>query len=290
MYRMLPPFEYLEPKTVGETIQILSTCGTKAKVLAAGTDLLVSMKRREIKPEFVVYINNIPELDYIEHSQGNGVRIGALATHKSIVTSPIINDKFEALAIACSRVGTPHIRSLGTIGGNVCMAGPSQDTPPALLVLDAKLKLVSAEGERLIPIDRFFVAPFKTVMKETELLTEIQIPAFPPRTASSYQWVTKRTVVDETLAGVAVLMTLDDDDTCKDIRIGLCSVAPTSMRARHAEEVLKGQKIEDKLIQEAAQSAMEEANPRSRADYRRRMISILTKRTINEVWQKITRG
>jgi len=287
MYRVLPPFEYLEPKTVGETVQILSTYGAKAKVLAGGTDLLASMKRRKIEPEFVVYIKNIPELDYIERSQGEGVRIGALATHKSIGTSPLISGKFEVLASACSKVGSPHIRSLGTIGGNICMAGPSQDTPPALLVLDAKLKLVSTDGERIVPIDGFYTAPFKTVIKETELLTEIQIPALPPRTAGCYRWVTKRTSVDETLAGVAVLMTLDSDDTCKDIRIGLCSVAPTPMRAKRAEEVLKGRKLEDKLIQEAAQSAMEEARPRSRAGYRRRMTSILAKKAINEVWQKI---
>ena len=104
MYRVLPPFEYLEPKTVGETIQILSTYGAKAKVLAGGTDLLVSMKKREIKPEFVVYIKNIPKLDYIEHSQGDGIRIGTLATHKSIATSPFIKDKFRHCTITYSKI------------------------------------------------------------------------------------------------------------------------------------------------------------------------------------------
>lgn len=290
MYRVLPPFEYLEPKTVGEAIQILSNCGAKARVLAGGTDLLVSMKRRRIKPEFVVYIKNIPELDYIEHSRGDSVSISALTTHKSVATSPLINDKFKVLATACSKVGSPHIRSMGTIGGNICMAGPSQDTPPALLVLDAKLKLVSSEGERIVPIDGFFIAPFKTAIKETELLTEIQIPALPPRTAGSYQWATKRTVVDETLAGVAVLMTLDSDDTCRDVRIGLCSLAPTPMRAKRAEEVLKGRKLGDKLIEKAAQAAMEETRPRSRADHRRRMTGILARMAISEARQKIAQG
>ena len=287
MYRVLPPFKYLEPKTIGETIQILSTYGAQVKVLAGGTDLVVSMKKRKVTPQYVVYIKNIPNLDCIEYSEADGLRIGPLATHKSIATSPIIRDKFEVLATACSKIGTPHTRTTGTIGGNICMAGPSQDTPPALLVLDAKLKLVSSEGERIVPIDGFFIAPFKTIIKEAELLTEIQIPDLPPKTAGSYQWTTKRTVVDETLAGVAVLMTLDDNNTCKNIRIGLCSVAPTSMRAKRAEEVLKGRKLEDKLIEEAAQTAMYEARPRSRADYRRRMTGILVKKAINEAWQKI---
>ncbi len=288
MYRVLPPFKYLEPRTIGETIQILSTYGAQAKVLAGGTDLVVSMRKRKVTPQYVVYIKNIPNLDCIEYSEADGLRIGPLATHKSIATSLIIRDKFEVLATACSKIGTPHTRTMGTIGGNICMAGPSQDTPPALLVLDAKLKLVSSEGERIVPIDGLFIAPFKTAIKETELLTEIQIPALPPRTAGSYQWATKRTVIDETLAGVAVLITLDSDDTCKDIRIGLCSVAPTPMRAKRAEEILKGRKLEDKLIEEVAQAAMEETRPRSRADHRRRMTSILVKKAINEARQKIT--
>lgn len=286
MYRVLPPFKYLEPKTIGETIQILSTYGAQAKVLAGGTDLVVSMKKRKVTPQYVVYIKNIPNLDCIEYSEADGLRIGPLATHKSIATSLIIRDKFEVLATACSKIGTPHIRTMGTIGGNICMAGPSQDTPPALLVLDAKLKLVSSEGERIVPIDGLFIAPFKTAIKDTELLTEIQIPALPPGTASSYQRTVKRTVVDEALAGVAVVMTIDDD-ICKEIGIGLCSVAPTPVRAKHAEEVLRGQKLEDRLIEEAAQTAAQEASPRSRPDQRRRMVGILLKRAINEIWQKI---
>ncbi|GAH60073.1 unnamed protein product, partial [marine sediment metagenome] len=144
MYRVLPPFKYLEPKTIEETIQILSTYGAQVKVLAGGTDLVVSMRKRKVTPQYVVYIKNIPNLDCIEYSEADGLRIGPLATHKSIATSPIIRDKFEVLATACSKIGTPHTRTTGTIGGNICMAGPSQDTPPALLVLDARLKLVSS--------------------------------------------------------------------------------------------------------------------------------------------------
>lgn len=287
MPRLLPPFEYREPRTVEETVQILATYGAQAKVLAGGTDLMVSMSRGKIKPKFVVSINHLPDLDYIEYSPEDGLRLGALTSHKSLTTSAIIRDKFAVLSTACSKVGTPHIRNMGTIGGNICMAGPSQDTPPALLVLDARLKLVSSKDERIVPIDGFFTAPFKTAIRETELLNEIQIPALPPRTASSYQWATKRTVVDETLAGVAVLMTLEGNDTCKVIRIGLCSVGPTSMRARGAEEVLKGRKLTDRLIEEAAHTAMAEARPRSRAEHRRRMVGILVKRAINDIRQKI---
>ena len=288
MPRTLKPFEYFEASTVEEAVQILSKYGNKASILAGGTDLVLSMRKREVTPQYVVYINNIPGLDYIQYEEKDGLKIGALATHQSIADSPIIRDKFGLLATACNKVGTPQVRNVGTIGGNVCKAGPSQDSPPALLVLDAKLKLVCSQGERIAPIDSFFTAPFQTAIKEAELLTEIQIPTPLPGSVGCYQWATKITTVDETLVGVAVLMSPDSaSGLCKDIKIGLCSVAPTPMRAKRAEEMLRGKKIEDKLIEQAAQVAAEEARPRSRADYRRRMTRVLVQRAISETWQKI---
>jgi len=288
MSRLLKPFEYLEPETVEEAVQLLSKYGDKAKVLAGGTDLLISMKKRKISPQYVVYIKSIPELDYIQYSQEAGLKIGALATHSTIADSPIIKDKFELLATACGKVGTPQVRNMGTIGGNICEGGPSQDTIPSLLVLEAKLKLISLHSERIVPIDEFFIAPFKTALQEAELLTEIQIPTPAPRSAGCYKWFTKTVRVDETLVGVAVLMSLDSTDgICSDLKIGLCSVAPTPFRARRAEEVLRGKKVDNTLIEQAAQVAAEEAKPRSRADYRRRMTKVLVTEAVNETWRKI---
>ena len=288
MTRLLKPFEYFEPRTVDEAVQVLSRYGNKAKVLAGGTDLLISMKKGKISPKYIVYIKDIPELDYIKYSQEVGLKIGALATHSAIADSPIIKAKFELLATACGKVGTPQVRNMGTIGGNICQAGPSQDLPPALLVLDAKLKLVSLQGERMVSIDKFFIAPFRTALQETELLTEIRIPPLLPKSAGCYKWFTKTVAVDETLVGAAVLMSLDSTDgTCSDIKVGLCSVAPTLIRVRQAEEVLRGKKINNKLIERAAQVAAEETRPRSRANYRRRMTKVLVSAAINETWQKI---
>jgi carbon-monoxide dehydrogenase medium subunit len=177
---------------------------------------------------------------------------------------------------------------MATIGGNVCKAGPSQDTPPVLLVLDARLKLVTLSGDRVVPIDKFFLGPFKTVLQEAELLTEIQIPTPPPRSAGCYKWCTKAVTVDETLVGVAVLMSLDSPGgVCSDIKIALGSVAPTPIRARKAEEVFRGKKVNDRLIEQAAQVAAEETRPRSRADYRRRMSRVLVSEAITEAWQTI---
>ncbi len=286
----LPRFNYLVPKTIGEACSLLDKYRGAAKVMAGGTDLLVSMKKREISPQYIINIKAIlPELDYIHYSHEDGLKLGALATLQSVANSSIVKDKFGLLATACRKVGTPQVRNMGTIGGNICNGGPSQDAVPSLLVLEAKLKLVSLQGERVVSVDGFFISPFQTALGETELLTEIQIPTPPPKSNGCYQWLTKITAEDETLVGVAVLMTLDSaGGWCKDIRIGLCSVAPTPIRARRAEELLRGKKIDNGLIEKAAKVAVEETRPRSRADYRRRMTSLLVKRAINEAWQSIS--
>jgi len=288
MDRVLKPFEYFEPGTVQEAVQLLSSYGNKARVLAGGTDLIVDMKQKGVVPQYIVYINTIPDLEYIQYDDKDGLKIGALVTHAAIADSPVIQEKYGLLSTACNKVGTPQIRYMGTIGGNLCKAGPSQDTPPVLLALEAKLKLVGRDGERIVPIDKFFIAPFQTSRNEAELLTEIQIPPLPRRSAACYQWSTKITKVDETLVGVAVFMSSDSaGGVCNEVRIGLCSIAPTPMRAKRAEELLRGKRIQQKLVEEAAQVAADEVNPRSRPDYRRLMTGILVKQAINEVWQRI---
>lgn len=286
---VLPKFDYFAPKIVEEACSLLSQYQGKAKILAGGTDLLVSMKKRDISPRYLINIKSIPGLDYIKYSQEDGLKIGALATLHSVACSPIIKERFTILARACNKIGTLQVRNMGTIGGNICNGGPSQDSTPALLVLQAKLKLVSSQGQRIIPIDQFFISPFKTVLGEAELLTEIQIPTPPPRSAGSYHWLTKINFDDETLVGVATLLEADrKGEFCKDVRIGLCSVAPTPIRARRAEDLIRGKKIDQSLVEQAAQVAADETKPRSRADYRRQMTSLLVKRAINEVWQRLT--
>lgn len=284
-------FEYSAPATLSEALMLFRRYNGRASVLAGGTDLLISLKKREKTPEYIVNLKHIPGLDCIEYSEADGLRIGALSTLQSvakfITCSPALQDKLGLLATACNKIGTPQIRNMGTLGGNICQGGPSQDTPPSLLVLDAKLKLVSLDGERIVPIDEFFTASFKTALAEGEILTEIQIPTPPPGSAGCYKWRTKLSTVDETLVGVAVLLTLDASDACKDIKIALTSVAPFPFRAKRAEQMLRGKKIEDKLLEQAAQVAAEETRPRSRADYRKKMSGVLVKRAINEVRQRI---
>ena len=287
MYRLLGPFEYHEPETVQEAVELLSKYGDGARLVAGGTDLVISMKKRDLAPEHVIAIGHLAELKFLEFDPETGLRLGPLMTHAAVARSPLVREHFEMLATASNEVGTPQIRNMGTIGGNVCKAGPSQDTPPVLVALEAQLRLLGPRGERTIPMVEFCTGPFCTLLLPDELITEIRIAPLPPRAAGCYKWCTKITHTDETLAGVAVVLELGDGDVCRDVRIGLGSVAPKAIRARQAEEVLRGKQLSQALIEEAARTASAEAVPRSRAAYRRHMVGVLLKEAVDELRLKI---
>lgn len=287
-FRLLPPFEYLEPRTVDEAIQLMATHGEKAEVIAGGTDLVISLKKRQVRPEYVISLRRISGLDFLEVEQDGTVRLGPLVTHARIAASPLIRQRLPMLATACNEIGTPQVRNMGTIGGNICKAGPSQDSPPVLVALEARLHLQGPQGKRVVPVEGFCTGPFCTVRSPDELLTEIEIPPLPPRSAGCYKWATKVTATDETLAGVGLVVVLDDDGRFQDVRIGLGSVAPVAMRARRAEAVLRGAAYDPGLVEEAAETASMEAEPRSRAAYRRHMVKVLTQEGINELYRSLT--
>jgi carbon-monoxide dehydrogenase medium subunit len=287
VFRLLRPFTYHEPRSVSETLKLLSRFGSRARIMAGGTDLLISMKKREIMPEHVISIKRLSELNYIKFSPKTGLRLGPLATHATIAGSSVVRKHFPMLATACNEVGTPQVRNMGTIGGNLCKAGPSQDTPPVLIALEARLKLVGPRSETIVPLHEFCTGAFCTILAPDELLTEIQVPIMPSHSAGCYKWCTKISAVDETLAGAGVVLVLGEADICRDIRIGLGSVAPMAMRARQAENLLRGKRLEPGLIEETARTAAMEAEPRSRAEYRRHMIRVLVQEAIHELWRKI---
>ena len=286
-YRLLKPFEYHEPTSASEAVALLFKYGGSAVVIAGGTDLLISMKKRQINPAHLISIAKIPELDFIERTSDGGFRIGPLATHAALAKSPLIREHLPMLATACNKVGTPQVRNMGTIGGNLCKAGPSQDTPPVLVALDSELRLLGPQGERVVPLNSFCTGPFCTIIRPDELVTEIMVPSLPPLSAGCYNFSTKVTVEDETLAGAAVVLVCKDENTCLDLRIGLSSVSPVPIRARMAEEILRGQPIEAKRIDDVARTAAMEAEPRSRAQYRRHMISVLVRDAIIDLQKRI---
>jgi carbon-monoxide dehydrogenase medium subunit len=280
----LPKFEYLSPQTVAEACSLLYRHGKSAKVIAGGTDLLVKMKERELAPRYLVGLRGINDLDYIEYDKKGGLRIGALTSNGSVAGSAVIQEEFGLLAEAAAKIGTPQIRNMGTIGGNLGNAAPSADTAPPLIALGARVKLVSSKGERTVPLEDFFTGPGETVLKTNELLTEIQVPEPVPGTRGVYLKLLPRGAVDIAAVGVAVLLVLGKGGICNDVRIVLGAVAPTPVRAKRAEAVIKGKQGKNGVIQEAAQTAAEEARPisdvRSSAAYRQEMVKVLTRRAL----------
>lgn len=281
----LPKFEYLSPRTVEEACGLLAQHGDKAKVLAGGTDLLNVMKERVIKPEYVIGLRGIRNLDYIE-ADGTGVRIGALATITAIGESPVIREKFPCLAEVPAKMATVQIRNMGTLGGNLCNAAPSADTAPILICLGAGVKIVGSSGERVVLLEDFFTGPGETVLENGEILAEIQVPGQPANTGGAY-FKMSRIAVDLAIVGVAAVVTLDGEDgVCADVKIALGAVAPTPIRAKKAEGLIKGKKMDEVLIEEAGRIASEEASPitdvRSTAFYRTEMVRVLTGRALRQ--------
>ena len=280
----LPRFEYLAPKTVREVCKLLSQYKGRVKIIAGGTDLLVKMKDRELTPQYLVGIKKIENLDYIHYNAVTGLSIGALTSHQSIANSPIVREKFPILAMAAAEIGTPQIRNMGTVGGNLCNAAPSADTASPLIALGAMVKLVSSKRERTIALEKFFTGPGETVLNDDELLTEIQVPNLPPRTGGTYLKLFSRGAVDIATVGVAAMLTLGKNECCDRARIVLAAVAPTPLRAKRAEEVIEGKKIENAIVEKTAEIAVEEAQPisdvRSSAEYRREMVRVFTKQAI----------
>ena len=211
-YRHLPRFDHLESKTVEEACSLLSKHKGKAKVIAGGTDLLPAMRNREVTPAYIINVRSIPNLDYIHYTDAEGLKIGALATLYDIESSPIIREKFPMVADAASKIGTPQVRNMGTIGGNLCNAAPSADTAPPLIGLEAKAKINGPNRERVIALEEFFIGPGENALQADEILTEIQIPNPPPHTRGVYLKLPARTMVDLAVVGVAVVVTLDDKE------------------------------------------------------------------------------
>jgi carbon-monoxide dehydrogenase medium subunit len=309
-------FEYLKPKTLDETIALLNQYGKKASLIAGGTDTIVMIKQKTMAPDLLISLQGIPGLNQIQCD--GTLRIGPMVTHRAIEKSELIRKQFSALADAVDVLGSIQIRNVATIGGNICTAAPSADTVPPLMVLGAQVKLKSAKSERTIPIEQFFVGPGETALQQAEILTEISIPKPLPNTGSSYWKHQRRQALDLPILGVAVLLSLDkatvtnpdilsttspistllhslerDEVVCKEIRIALGVAAPTPMRTIKAETLLRGKKISDEILEEVAETAAKEAQPRDsirgEAWYRRDMVKVFVKRMAMKSIERVLR-
>jgi carbon-monoxide dehydrogenase medium subunit len=273
-------FEYLRVSTVKEACSLLSEHKEEAKILAGGQSLLTLLKMNMLSPRYLIDIKFIPELDYMDFDDKEGLRMGALTTHRAVEKSPLLKEKFPVLPETELVVASVQTRNWGTIGGTLVHADPIGDVAPSLIVLDSRVKLFSSGGERIIPITELFVDFFMTVIEEDEILGEIQIPPLLPRTGVAYQ---KFSTIEAgiKIAGAAALVNLEDG-VCKDAKIALSAVAAVPIRSIGAEGILKGKPIDDKLIEQAAQMASTEADPvtdmHATDEYRRELVKVLVRR------------
>jgi aerobic carbon-monoxide dehydrogenase medium subunit len=288
MNPMTPP-KVLTARSVEEALSLLSQHGERAQFVSGATDLLMQVKRGEAVPECLIRLGEIRELDFIRHDETGGLTVGALTTIAEIANSPLVRGKFSILAQAAGMLGTPAIRNQATLGGNLCNAAPSADTAPPLLVLGAKAKIVGRQGEKIIPLEEFFVGPGQTILGQDHLLAEIQVPNILAHSGGAYFKQKRRQGADLAVVGVAVLVVMGGK-VLKEVRIALGAVAPTPIRAKKAEEILRGRKLDQELLEKSGQTAAGEASPiddiRGSANYRRELLAVVTKRAITQAIQQ----
>jgi carbon-monoxide dehydrogenase medium subunit len=278
---MIKDFEYFRPKNLKEALTLLNKYQDDCKVICGGQSLLILMRQGLVAPKYLIDIKGIPDLSYIKDEK-DGLKIGALTTHRTIEKSPVIKKKYPVLAEMETRLASIQTRNWGTIGGNLCHGDPAGDPAPVLISLNATFKVAGLKGTRSMPAEDFTLDYFEVALEPGELLTEIQIPPVPPRTGTAY---TKFNIIESDLATVsaAVSMTMGTGDgVCQNARIALGAAAPAPMRAKKAEAVLKGKKITDALLAQAGEVASTEADPisdmQASEEYRRELVKVLVKR------------
>jgi CO/xanthine dehydrogenase FAD-binding subunit len=281
MKALFRPKTYCLPKDVDETVSLLSTHGKSARILAGGTDLMV---QRPPDVETLVDLSSL-SLHYIKDDETQGVRIGAATSVEALEhVQTFSTSPYRALAEAAGRMATPTVRNMATIGGNLCNASPAADLSVTLMAMDGVLIVQGLKGQREIPIRGFFIAPNATALQEDEMLIEIHIPIFPEKTGTSFCKLRHhQTSVDIAIVNVATRLQLHNGQ-CATATISMGAVGPTPLRAKRAEDLLIGESLNEELLMQASQTAMEESNPiddiRASADYRKKMVAVLVKKSL----------
>ena len=247
-------FQYSAPSSLAEARGLLATLGAAAKVLAGGHSLIPMMKLRLSEPGHLIDLGRIPELSYVREA-GGGLAIGAMTTYHQLETSPLVRDRYPALADAASQVADIQVRNKGTIGGSLAHADPGADLPSVMLALEATLTSTGPGGQRTRDADGFFQGPFTTGLEPDEILSEIGLPALPVNTGGAYKKFANK-ASHFAIVGVTVIVTLAGN-TCQRVRIGVTGAGANASRARAAEAALEGREATDDNIAQAAARAGE---------------------------------
>lgn len=273
---LYPSFNYFEPTTPEETVQLLAKYGQDAVILAGGTDLLIKMKQGLIEPKTIIRVKHP---SFIE-KKPDGFHIGAATKLRTLEKSRAVIGTFPAFLEAIKLIGSVQIRYMATLGGNLCNASPAADTAPPLLVMDAEVRILGPSGERVVPLKEFFLGPGKTVLSKSEILTEIRIPPFKGKTGTAFIRLS-RASMDIAKISIAVLLQLEDRGKVVSAKIALGSVAPTPILANKAAEILIGKSLTKETVARAAETVADEIRPitdiRGTAEYRKEVSHVIAR-------------
>ena len=292
--KRLREFEYYEPASIPEAVQILSAAGDGARVLAGGTDLVVDMKMGRMRPSTVVNLKGISGLSGVEDDEG-GTRIGALTKVTDVEASTLVQRRHPALAQAASVLASPPVRALATIGGNVGRASPASDLGPALIVHDARASVTGVEGTRDELVEDLYVEPGATSLVPSDIITHFTLPQPPPGFGSAHVKLGKRgSGTDIALAAVSASVVIGSAGEILDCRIALASLGPTPFRAMATESLLRSELPTEALLAAAADTASGEAEPiddmRASASYRTILARVLTLRALRGALESVGVG
>ena len=285
----LPKFEYFTPKTLNEALALLKEQEEGAYIMAGGTDIVVKMLHGRLRPKSVIALQEIDGINKISFSPQEGLTIGATARIVNILSHPDILQYYPALTDAVKVMANIEVRNMGTVVGNLCNAAPSADTAPPLITMGSVVVLTSLEGERRLSLDEFFKGPGITAMNQGEIMTSVFVPLPQPRSGGSYKRISARCGVDIAPASAGT-MAVFRDEICSDVKLVLGAVAPIPLRAYRTENLLRGKQWTHELIQDAGYEAAEESMPisdcRASAEWRKKMVAVLTRRTLVEAYER----
>jgi len=292
---VLRPFEIHQPATTAEASRLSARYGDEAAFYAGGTELLLAMKEGLLRYRHLIDLKTIPGLCGIEcDSAGNALCVGALATHRTIERSPAVAEHLPLLAEVERGVANIRVKHMGTIGGNLCFAEPRADPGTLCAACDATVRLDGASGTRQMTIEEFFVGPYETSRAPDEVLTEIRLPRFGPRTQGAYM---KFGVHERPTLGVAVVLTLSADGAVvADARVAVGCVNPRPTRLREAEDAARGRSVADLLrtVDEVAAASELALTPVSdvhgSAEYKTAMTKVFVRRALRTACGRVERG
>ncbi|MDO8689875.1 MAG: xanthine dehydrogenase family protein subunit M [Dehalococcoidia bacterium] len=280
-------FQYHRPETLMEALRLLHQYGGDARPLAGGQSLMPLLRGGILTPRALVDLAGIPELRWLRWDDREGLFIGAMVTQRELEMSPLLQEKCPALAEAVSRVASVPVRNLGTLGGNLCHAGPGADPPAILIALNASAQIAGPSGLRTLPVEDLIAGPYETVLADGEVLTSIHVPPPCPGTRAVYLKHSVR-AIDPAIIGVGAMVELQNG-LVHEVRIGMVGAGPQPLRARAAEQALRGRPLEDDAIRQAALAAADESEPLSdgyaSAEYRRKMVRVFVRRSLEQAAQ-----